>query len=79
MFDVMQRGLADSLDLEGNIQYLKQIAENQEKALRLAEKQSEEVVKDAKRQRRSFYISTANSCVGEKIDFGFCWVLVLIS
>ena len=39
------------------IQYLKQIAESVDKNVKLAEKQRNDAIQDAKRERKRFYVS----------------------
>lgn len=58
-FDVRQKNIADSFNLGENVEYLRRIAESLDKSVKLAEKQREEAIEDAKRQRKWFYISTA--------------------
>jgi hypothetical protein len=62
-FDVRQKSIANSFNLEENVQYLKQIAESLEKSVKLTEQQRQQAVEDAKRERRRFYISTAIAIV----------------
>lgn len=56
-FNTDQREMANSLNLDQNLEYLKKIAEELEKSRKLVEQQRDEAIKDAKRERRNFYVS----------------------
>jgi len=62
-FNANQNNIANSLHIDQNLEYLKKIAETMEKALKLAEEQRDEAIKDAKRERRNFYLSLAVTIV----------------
>jgi hypothetical protein len=62
-FNTNQKGIADSLHIYQNLEYLPKIAENMEKAVKLAEEQRDDAIKDAKRERRNFHISLAITIV----------------
>lgn len=70
-FDVNQNTIADSLRIDQNFEYLKDIAANMEKSVKLAEEQRDEAIKDAKRERRNFNISLAVTIV-----FGIVAVII---
>jgi predicted ribosome quality control (RQC) complex YloA/Tae2 family protein len=58
-FNTNQNNIANTLHLDQNLEYLKKIAEELERSRKLAEEQRDEAIKDAKRERRNFYLSLA--------------------
>ncbi|MGA2310258.1 MAG: hypothetical protein ABSG57_12030 [Candidatus Bathyarchaeia archaeon] len=62
-FDASQATIANTLHIDQSFEYLKKIADELEKSNKLAEEQRDEAVKDAKRERRNFYLSLAVSIV----------------
>lgn len=56
-FDVKQKSIAQSYNLDQHLNYFKQIAENMEKSVKLAEKQRDDAIEDAKTERKRFYVT----------------------
>ena len=63
-FDTNQKFIADYLHIEQNLEYLPKIAENMEKAVKLAEKQRDEAIKEARKDRNRFYVGVLIGVVG---------------
>ena len=63
-FDTNQKFIADYLHIEQNLEYLPKIAENMEKAVKLAEKQRDEAIKEARKDRNRFYVGILIGVVG---------------
>jgi hypothetical protein len=63
-FDTNQKFIADYLHIEQNLEYLPEIAENMEKAVKLAEKQRDEAIKEARKDRNRFYVGVLIGVVG---------------
>jgi hypothetical protein len=62
-FNTNQKSIADSSHIYRNLEYLPKIAESMERAVRLAEEQRDEAIRDAKGERRNFHISLAITIV----------------
>lgn len=58
-FDASQATIANTLHIDQNLDFLKKIADELEESNKLAKEQRDDAVKDAKRERRNFYISLA--------------------
>lgn len=55
-FNVNQNSIANSLHIDQNLEYLKKIAEDMEKTVKLAEQRRDEAIEDAKKDRNRFYV-----------------------
>lgn len=55
-FDTNQNFIADSLHIEQNLEYLPKMSENLEKAVKLAEEQRDEAIKEARKDQNRFYV-----------------------
>jgi hypothetical protein len=63
-FDTNQKFIADYLHLEQNLECLPKMSENLEKAVKLAEEQRDEAIKEAKKDRNRFYVGVVMGVVG---------------
>jgi len=61
--DDQQKSIAEKYQLDDNTKYLKQIAESMDDVAKLAKKQRDDAIEDAKRQKRWSYVSTAIAVV----------------
>lgn len=56
-FDVRQQNIAQTHNLDQNINYLRDIAESMKKTVDMAKKQRDDAIEDAKTERKRFYIT----------------------
>jgi hypothetical protein len=63
-FDTNQKFIADYLHIAQDLEYLPKIVENMEKAVKLAEKQRDEAIKEARKDRNRFYVGVLIGVVG---------------
>lgn len=63
-FDTNQKFIADYLHLEQHLECLPKIAESMEKAVKLAEEQRDEAIKEARKDRNRFYVGVVIGVVG---------------